>query len=67
VKKLLFNFLSFPPVCPSKSCFSKEKTEKKKAQEVCPEKKPEGNGIIGGDPSGEAAVYAVVFWQPVRR
>jgi len=23
---------------------------------------PKGNGIIGGDPLGEAAVYAVVFW-----
>jgi hypothetical protein len=36
-----------------KSCFSKEKTEKKKAQEVWPWKEPKGNGIIGGDPSGE--------------
>lgn len=26
------------------------------------EKKPKGNGIIGGDPFGEEAVYAVVFW-----
>jgi hypothetical protein len=42
--------------------FPKEKGEKE-SNPAGIHGRHKGNGIIGGDPSGEAAVYAVVFLQ----
>jgi len=59
-------FVFFHAACP-KEHFPKEKTEKKKAATQCGKSgKPKGNGITGGDPSGEKSVYAVVFWFATR-
>jgi Fe-S-cluster-containing hydrogenase component 2 len=41
-------------VCPFHEIFSKEKTEKKKADNYCGQKqKPKGNGIMEGCPLGK--------------
>lgn len=56
-----------PRQLPKSECFSKEKTEKKKAQEVCqPKAKRKRNKSRRVDKAAEQSLihYAVVFWQP---
>ncbi len=54
-----------PRQLPKSECFSKEKTEKKKAQEVCPpEAKRKRNKSRRVDKAAAQSLihYAVVFW-----